>query len=69
MKGWHLVVKVQPRDTYDVPPGDSDNEDIESDDDAGYEEENIEDASNTTTSCGKRKLRWCYFSSMSSLLV
>lgn len=55
MKGWHLVVKVQPRDTYDVPPGDSDNEDIESDDDAGYEEENIEDPSNTT-SCGKRKL-------------
>ena len=53
IKGWHLVVKMQPRDTYDVPPGDSDDEAIEPDDD-GYEDEHIEDPSNIS-SCGKRK--------------
>jgi hypothetical protein len=38
IKGWHLVVKMQPRDTYDVPSDVSDDEDVE-DEDANAEED------------------------------
>jgi hypothetical protein len=38
IKGWHLVVKMQPRDTYDVPSDVSDDEDVQ-DEDANAEED------------------------------
>lgn len=54
IKGWHLVVKMQPRDTYDVPSGQSDDEGDGPVDDDG-DEEDVEEEQTTIPSCGKRK--------------
>jgi hypothetical protein len=54
IKGWHLVVKMQPRDTYNVPPGNSDDEDNE-DEDYDDEEDIAIDDPPTTSFGGKRK--------------
>jgi hypothetical protein len=54
IKGWHLVVKMQQRDTYNVPPGNSDDEDNE-DEDYDDEEDIAVDDPPTTSFGGKRK--------------
>ena len=56
IKGWHMVVKMQPRDTYDVPAGDADDKDNrDEDDDADAQEEIVVEDPSTTSSRGKMK--------------
>ena len=57
IKGWHMVSKMHPRDTYDVPPGDSDNEGDEPEDNDGDDEEDMTEDASTILFRGKRKLR------------
>lgn len=57
IKGWHMVSKMHPRDTYDVPPGDSDNEGDEPEDNDGDDEEDMPEDASAILFRGKRKLR------------
>lgn len=44
IKGWHLIEKMQPRDTYQVPAGESDDESTEVEQDDGNEEDILDDS-------------------------
>jgi hypothetical protein len=57
IKGWHMFSKMHPRDTYDVPPGDSDNEGDEPEDNDGDDEEDMTEDASAILFRGKRKLR------------
>ena len=57
IKGWHMDSKMHPRDTYDVPPGDSDNEGDEPEDNDGADEEDMPEDASAILFRGKRKLR------------
>ena len=52
-----MVSKMHPRDTYDVPPGDSDNEGDEPEDNDGADEEDMPEDASAILFHGKRKLR------------
>jgi len=52
-----MVSKMHPRDTYDVPPGDSDDEGAKPEDNDGDDEEDMPEDDSAILSRGKRK-RW-----------
>jgi hypothetical protein len=50
-----MVSKMHPRGTYDVPPGDSDDEGVEPEDNDGDDEEDMPEDALAILSNGKRK--------------